>query len=121
MNGYVRCGTEPGYQRHRHRGEVTCRSCCAAHAALRASERGGDPVGLAEEIEHPQQYTAALAGREVAEALTAPDRARLVRELHGRGWTDVQVATLTRMSTFTVAEIRVRLGLAANATTEAAA
>lgn len=110
----IRCGTESGYRRHRYRREVTCRACCDAHAAHRAIERFGDHVGLAEEIEHPLQYAAALAGREVAEALTAPDRARLVRQLHGRGWTDVQIAQRTRMTTFTTGEIRSRLGLLPN-------
>lgn len=117
----VRCGTPRGYRRHVRRGEVTCRACCDAYAAHRALERAGGPVEveLAEEIERPLQYAAALAGREVAEALTPPDRAGLVRELHRRGWTDVEIAQHTRMTTFTAAEIRGRLGLLPNSPSDA--
>lgn len=60
------------------------------------------------------RYEAALAGREPAEALTTRDRARLVAHLVRQGWTDVQIAGLTRMTTYTTARIRTRLDLPAN-------
>jgi hypothetical protein len=60
------------------------------------------------------QYQAARDGREPAEALPTLARARLVVELHRRGWTDVEIATWTRQTTFTTAEIRGRLGLLPN-------
>jgi DNA-binding NarL/FixJ family response regulator len=67
-------------------------------------------------------WIACIAGREPAEALDARDREDLVAELVGRGWSDVEIAVLARMSTYTTARIRSRLGLAANrSTVEAAA
>ena len=56
----------------------------------------------------------ALAGQIPADALTTEDRQRLVTAFHKHGWTDVEVASYTRMSTYTTARIRERLGLAAN-------
>lgn len=56
----------------------------------------------------------ALAGAEPAEALTTRDRDRLVGMLVRDGWTDVEIAALTRMTTYTTARIRTRLGLTAN-------
>ncbi|HEY9354656.1 MAG TPA: hypothetical protein VIP28_15445 [Nocardioides sp.] len=57
---------------------------------------------------------AALAGVEPAEALTTRDRHRLVGMLVRDGWTDVDIAALTRMTTYTTARIRTRLDLPAN-------
>jgi hypothetical protein len=59
-------------------------------------------------------WRACCAGREPAEALDPRDREDLVAVLVGRGWTDTEIAVLTRMSTYTTARIRVRLELAAN-------
>lgn len=50
-----------------------------------------------------------------AEALSTREREALVRKLHGLGWTDVEIATHTRMTTYTTVRIRGRLGLVANA------
>lgn len=33
--GELRCGTVPGYERHRRRGEVPCAGCRAANAAAK--------------------------------------------------------------------------------------
>jgi len=55
-----------------------------------------------------------------AEALPPADRERLVGELWAAGWTDVEIATHTHMSTYTTARIRARLGLDALSTTEGA-
>lgn len=54
------------------------------------------------------------AGVEPAEALHTRDREDLVAGLVERGWTDQQIATHTRMTTYTTARIRERLGLAPN-------
>ncbi len=49
-----------------------------------------------------------------AEALTTSDRADLVADLHALGWTDVDIASHTKQTTYTTARIRARLGLTAN-------
>lgn len=49
-----------------------------------------------------------------AEALPTKDREDLVWHLVQQGWTDEQVAEHTRMTTYTTALIRTRLGLIAN-------
>lgn len=66
-------------------------------------------------------WRACCAGREPAESLDPRDREDLVAALVERGWTDVQIAVLTRMSTYTTARIRGRLGLPANTTARVAA
>lgn len=53
-------------------------------------------------------------GLEPAEALPRFARDQLIHDLWCSGWTDVEIATWTRMSTYTTARIRERLGLAAN-------
>lgn len=53
-------------------------------------------------------------GRVPAEALTPGDRERLVREFHTAGWTDIEIATQTRMTTYTTGRIRERLELQPN-------
>lgn len=65
-------------------------------------------------------YRRCRAGHAPAEALPTRDRARLVRELWAAGMTDVEIATHTRMSTYTTARIRARLELDALSTTEGA-
>lgn len=49
-----------------------------------------------------------------AELLPTRDREALLSELHGAGWTDVEIATHTRLTTYTTGRIRARLGLAAH-------
>lgn len=102
------CGTVAGYLAHEVRAEVACPGCWEAWVDAQTLER------LAAQPEQPLQYRAALEGREVAEALTTPDRARLVTELWWAGWADHLIAAHTRMTLFTTAEIRRRLGLAPN-------
>lgn len=59
-------------------------------------------------------YNACLDGHEPAEVLPTAQRDLLVMELHSRGWTDVEVAAHTRMTTYTAARIRRRIGLPVN-------
>ncbi|WP_145926604.1 hypothetical protein [Amycolatopsis orientalis] len=51
-----------------------------------------------------------------AEALAPADRDHLVYDLWAAGWSDVEIATHTYMSTYTTGRIRARLGLAAHPT-----
>ncbi|WP_027944245.1 hypothetical protein [Amycolatopsis taiwanensis] len=67
------------------------------------------------------RWEAACAGELPAEALSTRDREDLVWHLHELGWTDVQIAEHTRMSTYTAARIRDCLGLAPHQPKEAAA
>ena len=46
-----------------------------------------------------------------AECLNPRDREHLVYELWLAGWTDVEIATHARMTTYTTARIRDRLGI----------
>ncbi|WP_344677353.1 hypothetical protein [Saccharopolyspora taberi] len=59
-------------------------------------------------------YRACVQGEQPAEILAPADRERLVYELHHHGWTDIEIAAHTRMTTYTVGRIRTRLGLGAN-------
>lgn len=52
-------------------------------------------------------------GIEPAEALPTRDREDLVWQMHELGWSDAEIAEHTRMSLYTTARIRDRLGLAA--------
>jgi hypothetical protein len=63
-------------------------------------------------------WHACCTGREPAEALDVRDREDLVEALVERGWTDVEIAVLTRMSTYTTGRIRERLGLPPGRTSE---
>jgi DNA-binding NarL/FixJ family response regulator len=58
---------------------------------------------------------ACRTGHEPAEALPTYAREWLVHELVREGWTDVQIADWTRMTTYTTARIRARLDLTPNA------
>lgn len=58
------------------------------------------------------RWEAACVGEMPAEALSTRDREDLVWQLHELGWSDVEIATHTHMTTFTTARIRARLGLA---------
>jgi hypothetical protein len=54
-------------------------------------------------------------GREPAEALPTKDREDLVWDMVDQlGWTDHEIAQHTRLTSYTVARIRARLGLPAN-------
>lgn len=55
-----------------------------------------------------------------ADVLEPKDRERLVYDLWTAGWTDVEIATHTYMTTFTTGRIRERLGLAAHPSTKGA-
>lgn len=55
-----------------------------------------------------------------AELLEPADRERLVRWFWRLGWTDVEIATRTFMTTYTTGRIRARLGLAAHPSTKGA-
>jgi hypothetical protein len=59
-------------------------------------------------------YQACLDGREPADILRSSWRDELVHKLHRRGWTDVEIATHTRMTTYTTARIRSRMKLQPN-------
>ncbi|PXY27414.1 hypothetical protein [Prauserella muralis] len=54
------------------------------------------------------------AGQLPAELLLTKDRERLVTDLWAAGWTDLEIAVHTRMTTYTTGRIRDRLGLAAH-------
>lgn len=59
-------------------------------------------------------YRKCLDGHEPAESLPQLERQRLVLILHNRGWTDTEIATHTRMTTYTTARIRARMRLTPN-------
>lgn len=67
-------------------------------------------------LTNPDLYRRCLDGHEPAESLPTLDRRRLVLTLHNRGWTDVQIAVHTRMTTYTTARIRSLIGLKPNET-----
>lgn len=64
--------------------------------------------------QRPLQFRLALNGEEPAEALTAHDRRLIIARLHRRGWTDLEIAVLTRTTTYTTARIRHAIGLRPN-------
>lgn len=66
-------------------------------------------------------YLACLYGQLPAEVLPTHLRARLLARLHGEGWTDVEIAAHTRMTLYTTARIRKRLGLSPNTVERGAA
>lgn len=66
-------------------------------------------------------YQECLNGRAPAEELPAYLRARLLTRLHGQGWTDLEIAVHTRMTLYTTARIRNRLGLSPNTSERGAA
>lgn len=63
---------------------------------------------------HIVLYERCLAGREPAESLPCKQRELLVAELCTAGWTDLQIAGHTRLTLYTTARIRARLGLSPN-------
>lgn len=56
-------------------------------------------------------FNLCVAGREPAELLDDRLREDLVHHLHCLGWTVVEIATHTRLSTYTAGRILTRLGL----------
>lgn len=113
-------GTDSGHRKHLRLGQRPCVRCCDAHnlanAQRRVAARTGPvpPGGGFLQAEDPMVYLACRRGIEPAESLTTDDRARLVAELHGLGWSDVQIADHCRMTTYTTGRIRGRLGHTAN-------
>lgn len=113
-------GTDSGYRKHLRLGQRPCLRCYDAHRLANAQRRLAartepKPPGAGFlNADDPMAYLAVRRGLEPAESLTTEDRERLVAELHGLGWSDVQIAELTWMSTYTTARIRARLGLTAN-------
>lgn len=69
----------------------------------------------------PHVWQACCAGLEPAERLHTKDREDLVAALHSRGWTDLEIATYTRMTDYTAARIRARLQLRPNVRRDIAA
>lgn len=65
-------------------------------------------------ISYTRILTACWNGTLPAEILTPGDRDQLIYELWEAGWTDAEVATHTRSTTYTAARIRDRLGLPAH-------
>ncbi|WP_190824736.1 hypothetical protein [Saccharopolyspora pogona] len=59
-------------------------------------------------------WSACCRGEMPAEALLRRDREDLVWQLHQRGWTDTEIATHCRMTTYTTGRILDRLGLEPN-------
>lgn len=57
----------------------------------------------------PLLWAACCAGREPAESLDDRDREDLVAELVARGWSLTEIATLTRMTSYTTARIAARV------------
>lgn len=100
------CGTEEGYQAHVEVLDPPCAPCRDARALHRVLIRAIPGP------EQPTRYRAALEGSTPAEVLTTEDRGRLVGELYAHGWSDVQIAAHTRMTTYTTTRIRGALGLA---------
>lgn len=99
------CGSESGYRRHLAERTVPCVLCCDGHALHVALWRAR-LVTRRTLPDNPLQYRAALDGGEPADALTEADRHRLVTQLHAGGWTDVEIARHTRMTTYTTVRIR---------------
>jgi hypothetical protein len=59
-------------------------------------------------------YLRAYDGQLPAEALPTRLRWRLVAELHRAGWSDQQIAELTKLTEYTTARIRAGMGLKPN-------
>jgi len=64
--------------------------------------------------------SACRRGELPAEVLDTADRDHLVYDFWAAGWSDVEIAIQTRMSTYTTGRIRARLGLAAHPSTRGA-
>lgn len=91
------CGTASGARQHNRRGEPVCEEC--REAKNRPRRLSVDPVAVAR----------ACQGDRVA--LTAAERREVIRELHGRGRNDWQIADTTGIARQTVVRVRAELGL----------
>jgi hypothetical protein len=69
-------------------------------------------------VERVRLIDACRRGTQPAELLDPAQREHLVYDLWCDGWTDVEIATHTRMTTYTTGRIRDRLGLAAHPTSK---
>lgn len=67
---------------------------------------------------NPERWKAACRGQLPAEALPTRDREDLVYNLNQLGWSDAEIAEHTRMTKYTTARIRSRLGLEPNGSQE---
>lgn len=72
-------------------------------------------------IARQRLYAACWRGDQPAEVLDTADREHLLYDLWRQGWTDAEIATHTRMTTYTAERIRTRLGLRANRARKGAA
>lgn len=68
--------------------------------------------------QHAALQRACRLGQQPAELLPTREREDLVFDLWCASWTDTEIATHTRMSTYTAARIRNRMGLPARPHTE---
>ncbi len=65
-------------------------------------------------LDAPLLYRKVWEGREPGELLSPYDRRILVTNLHRMGWTDHQIASLTKWTAYTVARLRDELELPPN-------
>jgi len=72
------------------------------------------------ETSDPALIDACRRGTEPAELLTPSEREHLLFDLWAAGWNDLEIARHTRMTTYTVARIRSRIGLQAHPSTKGA-
>lgn len=71
-------------------------------------------MGAARSHVDAEEARRCVRGEVVAEQVSTRARELAVCWLHRCGWTDAEVATRTRMSTYTAARIRCRMRLAVN-------
>lgn len=81
---------------------------------FRAVPTGGSREKSVASCLDQEDFRLAKNGLIPAEALPTKLRGLLVAELHEDGFTDVEIAERTRMTTYTTARIRARLGLVPN-------
>lgn len=72
------------------------------------------------ETSDPALVDACRRGTEPAELLTTAEREHLIYDLWAARWTDLEVAAHTRLTTYTAARIRSRIGLQAHPSTKGA-
>jgi hypothetical protein len=87
--------------------------------AYRARTVLADRPGTAP-ISRARLIDACRRGHLPAEILDQTDREHLVYDLWAAGWTDLEIATHTRMTTYTTGRIRGHLGVAAHPSTKGA-
>jgi hypothetical protein len=85
---------------------------------FRTQERGQPPCTAP--ISRARLYRECLTGQLPADYLPTAEREHLIYELWSCGWTDVEIATHARLTTYTTGRIRGRLGLAAHPSTKGA-